>query len=35
VLQDENKTLDDKTINNIMNNLIEDFEIKLKAEIRK
>ena len=35
VLQDQNKTLDDKSINKIMNNLIQDFEVKLEAEIRK
>ena len=35
VLQDQNKTLDDKTINKIMNNLIQNFEVKLEAEIRK
>ena len=35
VLQEKNKTLDDKTINSIMNNLIKEFEKKLNAEIRK
>ena len=35
VLQEKNKTLDDKIISSIMNNLIKEFEIKLNAEIRK
>ena len=35
VLQEKNKTLDDKTISSIMNNLIIEFEKKLNAEIRK
>ena len=35
VLQEKNKTLDDKIINSIMSNLIKEFEKKLNAEIRK
>ena len=35
VLHDENKTLEDKTINNIMENLIFRLEKDLRAEIRK
>ena len=35
LLQEKNKTLDDKIISSIMNNLIKEFEIKLNAEIRK
>ncbi|MBB3697670.1 phenylalanine--tRNA ligase subunit beta [Flammeovirga yaeyamensis] len=35
ILQDENKTLNDKAIDKVMNNLIKAFETQLKAVIRK
>ena len=35
ILQDDNKTLDEKSINHTMETLIGSFEKELKAEIRK